>query len=124
MARLIEDYVIVPRFIGHAVELHPLAIIFAVLCGEVMAGALGMLIAIPVAASIKEILDFLYPADGSQPGSKSNLPSHDSELARATTTKLEAVKPEAVKPEAVKPESLKPESESITIASENTEPGK
>lgn len=63
IARLVEDYVIVPRFIGHAVELHPLAIIFAVLCGEVMAGALGMLIAIPVAASIKEIIDFLYPPE-------------------------------------------------------------
>lgn len=93
IARLIEDYVIVPRFIGHAVELHPLAIIFAVLCGEVMAGALGMLIAIPVAASIKEILDFLYPADGSQPNSKSNLPSHNVEVARATANKLEALEP-------------------------------
>ena len=67
LARLVEDYIIVPRFIGHAVQLHPLAIIFAVLCGEVMAGALGMLIAIPVAASIKEILDFLYPASGDRP---------------------------------------------------------
>lgn len=51
-----------PRFIGHVVELHPLAIIFAVLVGEVTAGALGMLIAIPMAAAIKEILDFYYPA--------------------------------------------------------------
>src|SRR5579872_4957516 len=33
-ARWAEDYVIVPRIIGHAVELHPLAVIFAVLCGE------------------------------------------------------------------------------------------
>jgi predicted PurR-regulated permease PerM len=71
IARLVEDYIIVPRFIGHAVELHPLAIIFAVLCGEVTGGALGMLIAIPVAASIKEIIDFLYPADGSAPGTQS-----------------------------------------------------
>jgi predicted PurR-regulated permease PerM len=60
-ARWIEDYVIIPRIMGHYVELHPLAVIFAVLCGEVMAGALGMLIAIPVAASIKVILDFCYP---------------------------------------------------------------
>ncbi len=60
-ARWIEDYIIVPRVMGHYVELHPLAVIFAVLCGEVMAGALGMLIAIPVAASIKVILDFCYP---------------------------------------------------------------
>ncbi len=62
IARWFEDYFIVPRIIGHAVHLHPLIVIFAVLCGEVMAGALGMLIAIPVAASIKVIIDFIYPA--------------------------------------------------------------
>lgn len=61
-ARWAEDYIIVPRVMGHYVELHPLAVIFAVLCGEVIAGALGMLIAIPVAASIKVILDFCYPS--------------------------------------------------------------
>jgi len=61
-ARWAEDYIIIPRVMGHYVELHPLAVIFAVLCGEVMAGALGMLIAIPVAASIKVILDFCYPS--------------------------------------------------------------
>ncbi len=61
IARLTEDYVVVPKFVGHVIQLHPLAIIFAVICGEVIAGALGMLIAIPVAAAIKLILDFLYP---------------------------------------------------------------
>jgi predicted PurR-regulated permease PerM len=61
LARWTEDYTIIPHIIGHAVELHPLAVIFAVLCGEVTAGALGMLIAIPVAASIKVVLDVLYP---------------------------------------------------------------
>jgi predicted PurR-regulated permease PerM len=60
IARWIEDYVVVPKVIGHAVDLHPLAVIFAVLCGEHMAGGLGMLIAIPVAACIKLIIDFFY----------------------------------------------------------------
>lgn len=60
LARWLEDYVVVPKVIGHAVELHPLAVIFAVLCGETLAGALGMLIAIPVAACIKLVLDFFY----------------------------------------------------------------
>lgn len=64
IARWIEDYLIVPKVIGHAVDLHPLIVIFAVLCGEVMAGALGMLIAIPVAASIKVIVDFTHPPEG------------------------------------------------------------
>ena len=82
IARWIEDYVIVPRFIGHAVKLHPLAIIFAVLCGEVMAGALGMLIAIPVAASIKEILDFFYPAQGERPHA-TPAPSHVASMPQA-----------------------------------------
>ncbi|MBX3150752.1 AI-2E family transporter [Candidatus Obscuribacterales bacterium] len=61
IARLTEDYVVIPKFVGHVIELHPLAIIFAVICGEVLAGALGMLIAIPVAAAVKLILDFCYP---------------------------------------------------------------
>lgn len=67
LARWTEDYIIIPRIIGHAVELHPLIVIFAVLCGEVTAGALGMLIAIPVAASIKLVVDFLYPPLETEP---------------------------------------------------------
>ena len=59
-ARWIEDYVVVPKVIGHAVELHPLAVIFAVLCGETLAGGLGMLIAIPVAACINIVIDFYF----------------------------------------------------------------
>ncbi|MGH9551378.1 MAG: AI-2E family transporter, partial [Terriglobales bacterium] len=61
IARLVEDYLIVPNTVGHAVELHPLATIFAVIVGEKLAGALGMLIAIPVAAAFKVVVDFLYP---------------------------------------------------------------
>jgi predicted PurR-regulated permease PerM len=61
LARWAEDYVIIPKVIGHAVELHPLVVIFAVLCGETLAGVLGMLIAIPVAAALKVVLDFVYP---------------------------------------------------------------
>ena len=33
------------------------------LAGEAIAGPLGMLLAVPTAAAIKVILDFLYPAD-------------------------------------------------------------
>ncbi len=60
IARWVEDYIVVPKIIGHAVHLHPLAVIFAVLCGETLAGGLGMLIAIPVAACIKLVLDYFY----------------------------------------------------------------
>ncbi|HMY04779.1 MAG TPA: hypothetical protein PKA48_15550, partial [Candidatus Obscuribacter sp.] len=69
-----------------------LAIIFAVLCGEVMAGALGMLIAIPVAASIKEILDFFYPPAGKE-GYHAFM--REKEAAVAVESAPAAEKPEA-----------------------------
>lgn len=80
LARWIEDYVVVPKIIGHAVELHPLAVIFAVLCGETLAGGLGMLIAIPVAACIKLILDYYYTGklpDDEHPKDRKKKHSHE-----------------------------------------------
>lgn len=81
LARWIEDYVVVPKIIGHAVELHPLAVIFAVLCGETLAGGLGMLIAIPVAACIKLVLDYFYtgqlPEDRKPEKKKKHRLGHD-----------------------------------------------
>jgi predicted PurR-regulated permease PerM len=50
--RLVEDYVVYPRLIGHGIHLHPLAIILAVLCGAEMAGIAGIFLAIPVVAII------------------------------------------------------------------------
>ncbi|HEY9731103.1 MAG TPA: AI-2E family transporter [Drouetiella sp.] len=82
LARQVEDYIVVPKVIGHAVELHPLAVIFAVLVGEHMAGALGMLIAIPVAASVKLILDSSYPPG---PGDHDEPKKHGGALAWLVT---------------------------------------
>ena len=41
--RVIEDYVVYPRLIGHGVHLHPLAVILAVLCGAELGGVTGIL---------------------------------------------------------------------------------
>jgi predicted PurR-regulated permease PerM len=48
--RLVEDYVIYPRLIGHGIELHPLAVILAVLAGAELGGVAGMFLAVPTAA--------------------------------------------------------------------------
>lgn len=64
--RQLEDQLVMPFVVGRAVELHPIVTIFAVLAGGAMAGALGMLLAVPVAAAIRVILDFLYPTDPDQ----------------------------------------------------------
>jgi predicted PurR-regulated permease PerM len=48
--RIIQDYVIYPRLIGQGIHLHPLAVIFAILAGEKLAGVAGIFLAIPVVA--------------------------------------------------------------------------
>lgn len=48
--RIVQDYVIYPRLIGHGIHLHPIAVILAILCGEKLAGVAGIFLAIPVIA--------------------------------------------------------------------------
>lgn len=49
----LEQAVLVPRFVGKSLELHPLIIIIAVLMGSSLAGILGAILAAPVAATLK-----------------------------------------------------------------------
>ncbi len=48
--RLVQDYVIAPRLMGSETELHPLAVILAVLAGAELDGIIGCFIAVPVVA--------------------------------------------------------------------------
>jgi predicted PurR-regulated permease PerM len=50
MVRIVHDYVIYPRIIGHGIPLHPFAVIVAVLCGAALAGMPGIFLAIPAVA--------------------------------------------------------------------------
>src|SRR4029077_7522334 len=50
--RVVQDYLIYPRLIGHGIHLHPLAIIIAILCGAELAGVPGVFLAIPVVAIV------------------------------------------------------------------------
>ncbi|MBI3732394.1 MAG: AI-2E family transporter [Chloroflexi bacterium] len=57
VARHVEDYLVVPTVVGRAVHLHPIVTIFAVLSGGAIAGVLGMILAVPVAAALSVIWD-------------------------------------------------------------------
>lgn len=48
--RIVHDYFIYPRLIGQGIHLHPLAVIFAILAGETLAGVAGIFLAIPLVA--------------------------------------------------------------------------
>ena len=48
--RIVHDYAVYPKLIGQGIHLHPLAVIFAILAGEKLAGVAGIFLAIPVVA--------------------------------------------------------------------------
>jgi predicted PurR-regulated permease PerM len=54
--RLAEDYLLVPRIIGHAVQVPALVGMVAIVIGGVVMGIIGALIALPAAAAIQLIL--------------------------------------------------------------------
>lgn len=58
VVRQIQDYFIIPYVMGKITKLHPLIILFAVLAGGHTFGLLGLLLAVPLAATIKILLDF------------------------------------------------------------------
>ena len=55
--RLAEDYLLVPRIIGHTVKVRALGSMVAIVLGGVVLGIIGALIAIPVAAAVQLILE-------------------------------------------------------------------
>jgi predicted PurR-regulated permease PerM len=58
---LVIDYGISPRVLGQGVGLHPLMIIFALLSGAQLGGIAGMILAVPLFASLRVILIYLFP---------------------------------------------------------------
>lgn len=55
------DWLVMPRVVGRQVGLHPLTVLFAVMAGGTMMGILGMLLAVPIAGSVKLVLQTLFP---------------------------------------------------------------
>ncbi len=60
VTHLIDNLVIAPAVLSHNVDLHPLTVVLALVIGGEVFGVLGLLIAIPVAASIKVIAQEVY----------------------------------------------------------------
>ena len=56
------DNIVMPRIVGHKVGMHPLLVIFALMAGFELWGILGMIVAVPLAASIKIGVQHAYPA--------------------------------------------------------------
>lgn len=58
--RVVIDRLIGPIILGKAVSLHPVVVIFAFLAGGLFLGIAGVILAVPVAAAVKIVLDYYY----------------------------------------------------------------
>lgn len=56
----IENNILVPRIIGHSLDLNPLVVILALLAAGSLAGVVGLLLAAPAVATLKLIFGYLY----------------------------------------------------------------
>jgi predicted PurR-regulated permease PerM len=57
--RLLEDYVVIPRVLGHAVGLTPLSVLVAVTATAILFGGFAVLLAIPIAAVLATLVDVM-----------------------------------------------------------------
>jgi predicted PurR-regulated permease PerM len=60
----LENNLLVPKIMEQAVELHPLAVIVAIMIGGELLGVVGALVAVPVAAAVAVVLDELRHHEG------------------------------------------------------------
>ncbi len=58
--RQFEDSFVIPLVIGRIVHLHPLLVIFVLVVGTTLGGVLGLILAVPVAAVLKILVNFFY----------------------------------------------------------------
>jgi predicted PurR-regulated permease PerM len=65
---LLESKVLLPKIIGHEVDLHPVSVILALLLGMELFGFIGVVLAVPLAALIKITL-LEWQSDSSVEGS-------------------------------------------------------
>lgn len=66
----LNDLFISPHIMGKVTKIHPLVIMFCVLAGGHLFGIVGYIIAVPVVASIKVVLDHLFEIQQKAPESE------------------------------------------------------
>jgi predicted PurR-regulated permease PerM len=60
LVQQIENNILVPKIQGDAVEMHPAAVMFAIIIGGALAGLLGAILALPVTAAARDVVRYLF----------------------------------------------------------------
>jgi len=63
LVQQIEGHLLQPLLMGHAVSLHPVAVLLAVAAGSMAAGIVGALFAVPIAAVLNTVVLYLHGHD-------------------------------------------------------------
>ena len=56
----VENYLLVPKIQGDAVQLHPAIVIFALIIGGSLAGLLGAILALPITSAARDVVRYLF----------------------------------------------------------------
>jgi predicted PurR-regulated permease PerM len=60
LVQQVENNFLVPKIQGDATDLHPAAVIFAIIIGGALAGLLGAILALPVLAASRDVVRYLF----------------------------------------------------------------
>jgi len=81
--RMLMDYAIAPRVMGHELEIHPLLAIFTLMVGGAVGGIVGIYLSVPLVAALRVIYRRFAspPIGGALPGSFVNNPEPERETS-------------------------------------------
>ncbi|MBJ6362994.1 AI-2E family transporter [Paenibacillus sp. GCM10012307] len=60
VCQILEGNVVSPQVVGRTLHMHPLSIIFVLLVGGQVAGIIGMILAVPIYAALKVVLQHIF----------------------------------------------------------------
>jgi predicted PurR-regulated permease PerM len=80
LVQQLEGHVLQPLLLGRAVKVHPLAIVFSIATGTLLAGIIGALLAVPIVAVISTVSGYLSKGEveavpTEPPGAEGQVPS-------------------------------------------------
>jgi predicted PurR-regulated permease PerM len=79
----IEGHVVVPKFMGSALRLHPLLVIFGLLAGAELYGLAGVFVALPLLAVVRELWEFFSERIHLEPWTAGVVPVEVDEVQEA-----------------------------------------
>lgn len=88
--RMAEDNFIIPQVMGHAVHLHPILVLFAILAGGAIGGPFGLLVGIPAVAVGRLLVRYLYRKLTDAPEPPHDLPPPAEPEPRAVPTPVKS----------------------------------